>query len=127
MIGQTIRHIREMKRMTQEELALKADMDRSQHIKIEKGERNPTLATLERIANALGYTVTLSVPQPCCTVCYTGSWNDSQSLMPSERKWQNRISVSRVNQPTLSTRINSKCSQPHLVIITLKRYDRELI
>lgn len=106
MIGQTIRHIREMKRMTQEELALKADMDRSQLIKIEKGERNPTLATLERIANALGYTVTLSVPQPCCTVCYTGSWNDSQSLMPSERS--SFLANGKIEFPSLEL-INLPC------------------
>lgn len=52
-IGQRIRHLREKARMTQRDLARKADFDFAVVSRIEAGKGNPTLSTLERFASAL--------------------------------------------------------------------------
>jgi transcriptional regulator with XRE-family HTH domain len=53
-IGEKIRKIREAKNLTQKEVALSLEMDQSQYSKIELGKNDPTTATLEKIAQALG-------------------------------------------------------------------------
>lgn len=52
-IGKSIRKIREEKAITQEELALGAGLNRAYIGYIERGERNPTLKTLNKISQAL--------------------------------------------------------------------------
>lgn len=52
-IGKSIRKIREEKEITQEQLALEAGLNRAYIGYIERGERNPTLKTLEKIAKIL--------------------------------------------------------------------------
>jgi len=52
-IGQNIIAIRQTKRMTQEALALNANMSVSYLCRIEHGTANPTLDALSRIADAL--------------------------------------------------------------------------
>lgn len=49
-----IRLQRVIKKMSQEELAKKANVDRSYISQIESGRKTPSLAVLERIADALG-------------------------------------------------------------------------
>lgn len=48
-----IRELRESKNITQEELAWKAEVDRTSMNHIENGRRNVSLETLEKITNAL--------------------------------------------------------------------------
>jgi transcriptional regulator with XRE-family HTH domain len=52
-IGKSIRKIREEKAITQEQLALEAGLNRAYIGYIERGERNPTIKTLEKIAKIL--------------------------------------------------------------------------
>ena len=52
--GAAIRSIREEQNMSQEQLALNAEMDRSYVGGIERGERNPSLTNVFKIADALG-------------------------------------------------------------------------
>lgn len=52
-IGQNILQLRKEKNMTQECLALEAEMSVSYLRSIEHGEANPSMETLSRIANAL--------------------------------------------------------------------------
>lgn len=52
-IGQNLRRIREKKEITQEQLALNAGLNRAYIGYIERGERNPSTNTLEKIAKAL--------------------------------------------------------------------------
>lgn len=52
-IGKSIRKIREEKAITQEQLALDAGLNRAYIGYIERGERNPTLKTIEKIAKIL--------------------------------------------------------------------------
>lgn len=52
-IGKSIRKIREEKEITQEQLALEAGLNRAYIGYIERGERNPTLKTPEKIAKIL--------------------------------------------------------------------------
>ena len=52
-IGKNIRKIREEKRITQEELAGNAGLNRAYIGYIERGERNPSTETLEKVAKAL--------------------------------------------------------------------------
>ncbi|MCD7977780.1 MAG: helix-turn-helix domain-containing protein [Tannerellaceae bacterium] len=66
-LGNQIRTLRKEKGLSQEQLALKADVDRSYMGGIERGERNVTFLTLVKIANTLGCDVakfTKGIPQP---------------------------------------------------------------
>lgn len=51
--GQVLREQREKQEMSQEALALKADVDRTFVSQIERGIRQPTLTTLFKLAKAL--------------------------------------------------------------------------
>ena len=52
-IGFRIKEIRTMKGMTQEDVAFKADIDRTFMNHVERGKRNISINTLEKITNAL--------------------------------------------------------------------------
>lgn len=51
--GERVREIRKEKRLSQEELAHKADLHRTYIGMIERAEKNITLINIEKIANAL--------------------------------------------------------------------------
>ena len=52
--GRTIRSLREAKGLSQEDFADRIEVHRTYIGGIERGERNPTLHTIEKIAEALG-------------------------------------------------------------------------
>ena len=52
-VGQRIREIRNTQGLSQEKLALKADIDRTYLAGVEQGKRNPSLKSLEKIVVAL--------------------------------------------------------------------------
>lgn len=52
--GLVVRNFREEKELSQEKFALIADLHRTYYGGIERGERNPTLTSIVRIADALG-------------------------------------------------------------------------
>jgi len=54
--GEAVRQLRRDCRLSQDEFAVVADLHRTYVGGIERGERNPTLTTIYRIANALGVT-----------------------------------------------------------------------
>jgi len=54
--GSNLRRKREEKKLTQEKLAEKADLDPTYISGIERGVRNPSLLSIVRIAKALGTT-----------------------------------------------------------------------
>ena len=53
LIGQTIRKHRRNLNLSQEELAFKANLDRTYISKLEQGQMNTTIKSLTKIANAL--------------------------------------------------------------------------
>jgi transcriptional regulator with XRE-family HTH domain len=53
LLGRNLRRIRNGNALSQEEVALRADMKRSYVSGIELGRRNPSVKTLERLALAL--------------------------------------------------------------------------
>ena len=53
-LGENIRRIRLEKGMTQGDLCRALDLDRAYMSNVESGKKNPTLATIERLAGALG-------------------------------------------------------------------------
>lgn len=53
-VGQKIKQIRNEKGLSQEKLALKAEIDRTYLAGVEQGKRNPSLKSLEKIVEALG-------------------------------------------------------------------------
>lgn len=57
-VGVNIRKIRYSKKLSQEELAFEAEMDRPHLSAIENGHKNPTIELLDRIAAALGVKIT---------------------------------------------------------------------
>ena len=52
-LGERIKQLRKEKSMTQEDLAFKVEVDRSYMGFVERGEKNPTLDKLIKIANSL--------------------------------------------------------------------------
>ncbi|KQM13896.1 helix-turn-helix domain-containing protein [Novosphingobium sp. Leaf2] len=54
LLGANVRRHRKLKGMSQEELALEADMERSYVSDLERGTRNPSVRALGRLADALG-------------------------------------------------------------------------
>jgi transcriptional regulator with XRE-family HTH domain len=52
--GRAIRELREEREISQEAFALKCGIDRSHYGGIERGERNPSLGTVFKIADTLG-------------------------------------------------------------------------
>jgi len=55
-LGKNIKRIREQKDMSQGDICRAVELDRAQMSNIEAGKGNPTLATIEKIARALGVT-----------------------------------------------------------------------
>lgn len=54
IIGHRIRDLRSGLSLSQEKLALKADLDRTYLAGVENGKRNLSVRSLEKIVNALG-------------------------------------------------------------------------
>jgi len=52
--GEVVRALRTASGLAQDEFALTANVDRSYYGKLERGERQPSLALLLRVAGALG-------------------------------------------------------------------------
>jgi len=52
-VGKRIKQIRNEKGLSQEKLALKAELDRTYLAGVEQGKRNPSLKSLEKIVCAL--------------------------------------------------------------------------
>jgi len=53
-IGKNLKRIRTEKKMSQGDISRKLGMDRGYISGVENGKRNPTLATIQKLANALG-------------------------------------------------------------------------
>ncbi len=53
-LGQNMKRIRIKKKMSQGDIARALDADRGYISNIENGKKNPTIATVAKIANALG-------------------------------------------------------------------------
>lgn len=53
-LGKRIRQLRLLTRLSQEKFAAKAGLDRTYYAGIERGERNPSVKQLAKIAAALG-------------------------------------------------------------------------
>ena len=53
-LGARIRYLRQQKNLSIEELALEADVNRNYLGDLERGTRNPTMAVLVKISEALG-------------------------------------------------------------------------
>ena len=53
-LGQNMKRIRIKKKMSQGDIARALEVDRGYISNIENGKKNPTLATIQKLANALG-------------------------------------------------------------------------
>lgn len=56
-LGMRIRYLREQKKMTLEDLSFEADINKNYLSDLERGNRNPTVKILEKIAMALEITL----------------------------------------------------------------------
>lgn len=54
LLGRNVRHYRKLRGLTQEQLALEVEMERSYVSDLERGTRNPSVRALGRLAEALG-------------------------------------------------------------------------
>lgn len=57
-IGNRIKELREVKQMSQKDLAYTSDLDRSYIASVENGQRNISIINIEKIATALGEDLT---------------------------------------------------------------------
>ncbi len=57
-IGNRIKELRDVKQMSQKDLAYASDLDRSYIASVENGQRNISIVNIEKIANALGENLT---------------------------------------------------------------------
>ena len=55
-LGKNMKRIRAKKKMSQGDIARSLEVDRGYISNIENGKKNPTLATIQKLANALGVT-----------------------------------------------------------------------
>ncbi|KKR53519.1 MAG: hypothetical protein UT90_C0007G0001 [Parcubacteria group bacterium GW2011_GWA1_40_21] len=53
-LGKNMKRIRVKKKMSQGDIARALEVDRGYISNIENGKKNPTLATIQKLANALG-------------------------------------------------------------------------
>jgi transcriptional regulator with XRE-family HTH domain len=58
IVGKNVRHLRRQRGLTQEQLAFEAEIDLTYMGGIERGERNPSLLVMARIAEALSVPLT---------------------------------------------------------------------
>ena len=56
-IGNRIKELRDVKEMSQKDLAYASDLDRSYIASVENGQRNISIVNIEKIAAALGVTL----------------------------------------------------------------------
>ena len=56
-LGMRIKYLRSLKKWSQEDLALEADVNKNYISDLERGERNPTVKVLEKIAKAFDITL----------------------------------------------------------------------
>jgi len=56
-IGNRIKELRDVKKMSQKDLAYASDLDRSYIASVENGQRNISIVNIEKIAVALGVTI----------------------------------------------------------------------
>ena len=56
-VGKQIQKLRESKEISQQDLAAKCNFEKSNMSRLEAGRVNPTLSTLEKVANALEVTL----------------------------------------------------------------------
>jgi len=56
-IGNRIKELRDIKQMSQKELAYASDLDRSYIASVENGKRNISIVNIEKIAAALDFTL----------------------------------------------------------------------
>ena len=54
LLGLNVRKFRKLRGMTQEQLGLETEMERSYVSDLERGTRNPSIRAVERLAKALG-------------------------------------------------------------------------
>lgn len=53
-LGMRIKYLRSLRKWSQEDLALEANVNKNYLSDLERGERNPTIKVLEKIARAFG-------------------------------------------------------------------------
>ena len=56
-LGMRIRYLRSLKKWSQEDLALEANINKNYLSDLERGTRNPTVVIVEKIARAFGITL----------------------------------------------------------------------
>ena len=59
-IGKMVKTLREQRKLTQLELAVKMEVAQAHVSKLESGESNPTVETLIKAGNALGYALDIN-------------------------------------------------------------------
>ncbi len=57
-LGMRIRYLRSLKKWSQEDLALEANINKNYLSDLERGTRNPTVVIVDKIARAFGITLT---------------------------------------------------------------------
>ena len=100
-VGQTVRRLRTQAGMSQQELAIKCDFDRSYITLIEQGKKNPTLNILEAIGSHVAQSaahffaaVAYDTQRACASMCEAGrcplaGGKDLPRVCPTQNKASN--------------------------------------
>ena len=56
-LGMRIKYLRSLRKWSQEDLALEAEVNKNYLSDLERGSRNPTVKVVEKIAKAFGITI----------------------------------------------------------------------
>lgn len=107
IIGKRIREYRNAKGISQEELSLRSNMNTSHLGQIERGEKSPTLDTIEKLVNSLGITfedlfslklVSSSNEEPSIEriisylrIMTSAEQNDVLKLVKMLNRWKNKL------------------------------------
>lgn len=113
MIGEQIRHYRNLRGLTQEQLAEILESHGTYIGRLERGEQNVQLATLEKIAEALHISV-------------FAFFNHDQVRTPEKSRMDlaNRVAAAREGRNRSATRLS--CSQRNVYDLTFPRFAAKL-
>jgi len=122
--GSHLRALREQRKLSQRALALSAGIAVSFLSKVEAGKASPTLATLMKLAEALGMTVIelLSPPSPPPENLTVIPTEQMQVIDDGERRWQYLLP----NHPRIRAVFTNEVYQPRTQHTELEHYPHDI-
>jgi len=97
VFARNLKKIREHMKLSQEQLAEKCDLDRTYIGTLERGEKVPTLTTVEKCANALGVSVIDLLSNDLYLDSFSSDKETLEAIWPFIRKYQELATKNGIN------------------------------